>query len=668
MSAEKKGPPPTGRRWNGIPIPFFFQRHAAEAFRDMEMKDDDIILSSLPKGGTTWVNRILYLIAHGIADDGEEKPAVDAAGAKHQIYPESTVPKKGAPVDEELTGLHDEIRRAHFGDHAFEEDLCGQAAPRLFSTHLYGELLPRGLISPGGRGRLIVVLRNLKDTLCSLHFFRGEAKDGWLGNEHGPGSLARFIDVDCPNAYGSSFTFVKESDKVVRELQGSGRVLVVYYEDLIRDTHAQVGRIAEFLRIPLTPEKHSKVVSTVSFSSMKSSGGVVGNTLLRKGGIGDWRNHLGPEEWGRFDSAFDAALEGVSLAEPLRHYQRIDVGGLPKPRGEQSVDDDPREWQNFVRHTLVEGRLVRDNLSSVGEGPWVRKPSEFLGKLGGEEHPAEAGRYHLFVSGVCPWATSVRAARALLGLEDVISIDVADGQSGAGWVYLSGTKCPPWDDRPGPFFLHEVYQASDPLGTNRITMPVLYDKKLQKIVSNDSWSILKMFATAFRGPGDQTPDLYPQDLAAGIEETHASLYDSLLNGVYKAGVNFARGNKDIYSLAAEKVYSTLEELEEKLKSRRFLMGGAITAVDLRLIMTLLRYDSSYRGAFQLQGGRGGILVGEGYPTLQGYVRDVYAMIKTVVDWPSFFQYYRWGVGLPRDQPLPDLAPIIASAEQPHGRV
>ena len=266
----------------------------------------------------------------------------------------------------------------------------------------------------------------------------------------------------------------------------------------------------------------------------------------------------------------------------------------------------------------------------------------------------------------------------MLGLEDVISMDVADGQSGAGWVHLSGTSCAPWNQQEGPFFLHEVYQASDPLGTTRITMPVLWDKKLGCIVSNDSWSILKMLSTAFRPLGKPgAPDLVPDDVAQGMEEVQAAIYDTLLNGVYKAGINVVKKNAEAAEAAADKVYATLDELEDKLSRQRFLMGTAgPTAVDIRLTMTLLRYDSSYRQGFALRGGRGGILVGDeseglkaaaGYPVLGAYLRDMYAGLKASVDWPAFLQYYRWAPGVAAHEPLPDLARIAQAADAPHDR-
>ena len=680
-AASAKKAPPTGRQWRGMPAPFFFQAQTAEAFGELATREDDVIMASLPKGGTTWCHRILHLLLRGVTDDGEMVPSKDL-GAQGQIYPESLVLQRGAECDPESKDMT-AVREQFFGTWGFEDDMCGQPSPRLFSTHLHGEFLPTRLLAPGGKGRLVVVLRNLKDTLTSLHFFRGEPKDGWLGNEHGPGSLARFLALDSPNAYGSAFSAVKRMDGAVAALQPEGRVLVVYYEDLQRCLPAQLERIASFLRVPLPPAKRDAVAKAVGFDSMKGAGGLkLASVLLRKGGIGDWKNHLSPEHWARFDAAFASALSDVDLAQPMLHYQQLVTGGLPKPREEQRAGDDPRRWPAFCRARLVEGRVVPDHLIAPAPSTelFQRPPSEFTKIVSppgtvGAPHVAEAGRFHLFVSGVCPWATSARAARHLLGLQEAVSMEVADGQSSSGWVLLGGTACAPWADRPGPFYLHEAYQASDPLCTARITMPVLWDKARREIVSNDSWSIVKMLATAFAPlgkPAGPPPSLAPPSLSTEMEAVHAFVYDKLLNGVYKAGVAKLKGNAEGAAVAAAAVYATLDELERRLATRRYLLGTpGPTAVDLRLAMTLLRYDTSYRHAFGLDRGRGGILVAEppatpGYPALAAYARDLYSLVQPSIDWPSFLQYYRWAP-FPPDKPLPDVDRISAAAALPHGR-
>eukprot|EP00747_Dinoflagellata_sp_TGD_P033647 gnl/TRDRNA2_/TRDRNA2_136756_c0_seq1.p1 gnl/TRDRNA2_/TRDRNA2_136756_c0~~gnl/TRDRNA2_/TRDRNA2_136756_c0_seq1.p1 ORF type:complete len:345 (+),score=47.11 gnl/TRDRNA2_/TRDRNA2_136756_c0_seq1:98-1036(+) len=289
------------------------------------------------------------------------------------------------------------------------------------------------------------------------------------------------------------------------------------------------------------------------------------------------------------------------------------------------------------------------------------------------EFVAEAGRYHLFVSGVCPWASGVAAARWVLGLQDVISIDVADGQSSAGWCYRKGASCEPWVGRPGSFFAHEVYQAADPLGTTRITVPILWDTKTQKIVSNDSWNIVKMLATAFAPLATPSADvpldvkgLYPPEMAEKMEALQTRIYTNLLNGVYRAGIGLMKGATAMAEAAEADVYAALDELNTELSTKRFLLGSKLTAVDLRLAMTLLRYDSSYMDAFQLQKGKGGVLLGDSYAHLRDFTRDVYAMVAPTVVWPAFRQYYRWAPGR-KEGPLPPLEPIMASAATPPPR-
>ena len=216
MSTEKPkaGPMPTGRRHKNVPVPFFFQPDTADTFATLEPVADDVFLASMPKGGTTWTHKIIHLLLHGLDDDGQPVPeAASSIGAKGQVYPEA-LPLE--PVTGEAEpGSPEAMRRGFMGTWHYN-DLLTQTAPRLFSTHLFGKMLPSGLLAPTGSGKLVVVLRNVKDVLSSLHFFRGEAKDGWLGNEHGPGSLERFLHPDCPNAYGSVFTWMNEMDAVVQ--------------------------------------------------------------------------------------------------------------------------------------------------------------------------------------------------------------------------------------------------------------------------------------------------------------------------------------------------------------------------------------------------------------------------------------------------------------------
>jgi len=356
---------------------------------------------------------------------------------------------------------------------------------------------------------------------------------------------------------------------------------------------------------------------------------------------------------------------------------------------------------------LEEGLLIPDKLIARSETvkEFLRPPSEYRGQIPSPKYAAEAGRYHLFVSGICPWASSVATARHLLGLQDVISMDIADGQSGAGWAFLNGTSVAPWKGRDGPFWLHEAYQCDDANVTTRITVPLLWDTKTNSVVSNDSWTIVKMMSTAFAGVGKPTPGaikilavdettghptLTPRELDFLLERTHSDIYDALLNGVYKAGLGlFINGgvDNDVILAARKGVYDKLSELNLLLSNQRFLLGDKLTAPDVRLAMTLFRWDTSYRNAFLLKDGREGILLGNGHPHLKAYLRDLYVVMEPAIDFVAIRQYYRIHQaiehiaaaecddggnaaeekkGEQQLDPIPDLRPIIASAKQPAG--
>ena len=165
------------------------------------------------------------------------------------------------------------------------------------------------------------MLRSLKDAYTSLHFMGGEAKDGWLGNEHGPGSFNRFIAPDCPNAYGSAFMWVKEQQAVVDALKASGRVHVVYFEQMKANLYDEVGKISDFLGLKISKTKQKAVADACTLNAMKSDKTQMQFTL-RKGEIGDWKNYLDADTWKRFDEAFDKVCSDVPIAQPLKPYHK----------------------------------------------------------------------------------------------------------------------------------------------------------------------------------------------------------------------------------------------------------------------------------------------------------------------------------------------------------
>merc|ERR1711862_230509 len=210
----------------------------------------------------------------------------------------------------------------------------------MFSTHLFGKrMLPARLFDDSpttdseneedgkkpieeaaspprrGKGRLVVVLRNPKDTLASVHFFFGEPKDGWLGNEHGPGSYKRFIDLEnCPNAYGDVARWIRESDEAVSAI-GSKRAIVLYYEDLKSDFPSEVRRLNDFLGLPpLSDAKLKAVIDACTVEKTRASS--KHKETVRKGVVGDWKNHLDESRWSKLDEVFERALRDVAIAKP----------------------------------------------------------------------------------------------------------------------------------------------------------------------------------------------------------------------------------------------------------------------------------------------------------------------------------------------------------------
>eukprot|EP00918_Siedleckia_nematoides_P074335 GHVU01162406.1.p1 GENE.GHVU01162406.1~~GHVU01162406.1.p1 ORF type:complete len:398 (+),score=60.32 GHVU01162406.1:71-1195(+) len=314
-------------------------------FQSMDLVEDDVVLTALPFGGTIWVHKILTNMLKVIDDEGSRREIDEGPGTVATMFVEAMPNSPVQPMTHDYAGMSEEAevmeaaRRKMFGGPtgAWNFDhLLQQARPRLFSTHLYGEMLPAQLTAASGKGKLVVAVRNLKDVLVSSHFFRGEPSDGWLGNQHGAGSFARFVDPSTPNAYGSMFTWVKQMDGIVQALQPSGRVLVVQYEELVIDLPKQVQRIATFLgHGTLTTAKLDSVVRASSFLAFgepryhcavhEINDMSLSNVLSPKGGVRDWCHHLTKEKWEEFDVIFSQLLSrDCQLAAGLCAYQKWD--------------------------------------------------------------------------------------------------------------------------------------------------------------------------------------------------------------------------------------------------------------------------------------------------------------------------------------------------------
>ncbi|GEO83969.1 MULTISPECIES: glutathione S-transferase family protein [Alphaproteobacteria] len=228
---------------------------------------------------------------------------------------------------------------------------------------------------------------------------------------------------------------------------------------------------------------------------------------------------------------------------------------------------------------------------------------------------AEPGRYHLYVSLACPWAHRTLIFRKLKGLEHLISLSIVDPlMLKNGWEFHDRDGATV-DHLFGSDFLYQIYLKADPDYSGRVTVPVLWDKQTGTIVSNESADIIRMFNSAFNGLTGSDSDYSPQALRPEIDALNARIYDSVNNGVYKAG--FAT-TQEAYESAVHPLFAMLDELEQRLTTQRYLFGDQLTEADWRLFTTLVRFDPVYVGHFKCNIRR---IVD--YPNLSAYVRDLY---------------------------------------------
>lgn len=268
---------------------------------------------------------------------------------------------------------------------------------------------------------------------------------------------------------------------------------------------------------------------------------------------------------------------------------------------------------------LVEGQWKTEKeWEQSDDGSFQRQESFFRDAVGGEAHPVEAGRYHLYVSYACPWAHRTLITRALLGLDDAIGVSVVHPHMGDdGWYFGAeddgfGVAKDDLYDLP---FLRDIYTRADDSFTGRVTVPVLWDRKAETIVNNESREIIVQLDQAFRPLAKGNIELYPEALRPQIDAAIDAVYPVINNGVYKCG--FA-SKESAYREAFEELFGALGYWDEVLGRQRFVCGDTMTLADICLFTTLFRFDSVYYVHFKCNGRH----IYE-YENLWRFTREVY---------------------------------------------
>ena len=308
-------------------------------------------------------------------------------------------------------------------------------------------------------------------------------------------------------------------------------------------------------------------------------------------------------------------------------------------------------------------------------GAFVRADAKFRNWITADGAPgpsgeggfqAEADRYHLYVSYACPWAHRTLMFRKLKGLEDLISVSVVDPDMlSDGWTLSGDYPGATGDTLYGHKFAHEIYTKAEPKMSGRVTVPILWDKKTETIVSNESSEIIRMFNSAFNEVTGNTDDYWPAHMRDAIEDVNTRIYDTLNNGVYRCG--FSTSQK-AYNEAAATLFETLDWLEDRLSENRYLMGDQITEADWRLVPTLFRFDLVYHLHFKCNRNRI-----TDFPNLWAYTRELYqwvapdgTRIAETVNFDHIVRHYHYSHETINPHRILPINPVI-NWDEPHGR-
>ena len=309
-----------------------------------------------------------------------------------------------------------------------------------------------------------------------------------------------------------------------------------------------------------------------------------------------------------------------------------------------------------------DGKFVR---SAAKFRNWIT-PDGAPGPSGDDGFAAEADRYHLYVSYACPWAHRTLIFRRLKGLEDLISVSIVHPDMLTdGWTFGTDFAGATGDTLYGLSYLRDIYTKSDPAISGRVSVPVLWDKNRETIVSNESPEIIRMFNSAFDELTGNTDDYWPEDEREAIEEVNARIYSTINNGVYKSG--FAT-TQAAYDEAVGALFESLDWVENRLSTGRYLMGPRITEADWRLAPTLFRFDLVYHLHFKCNRRR--VI---DYPNIWAYARELYqwqapdsARIADTVKFDHFLRHYHYSHESINPHRIIPINPII-SWDEPHGR-
>ena len=320
---------------------------------------------------------------------------------------------------------------------------------------------------------------------------------------------------------------------------------------------------------------------------------------------------------------------------------------------------------------LVDGKWVDqwyDTKSSNGK--FVREASKFhswitadgsAGETGDAGFKAEKGRYHLYVSLACPWAHRTLIFRAIKGLTDYIDVTVVSPDMlTEGWEFKSYPEGENNEPLYGFNFAHQLYSKAKSDYTGRVTVPILWDKKTETIVSNESAEIIRMFNSAFNDLTNDTQDYYPVALRSEIDEVNEKVYHAINNGVYRAG--FAT-TQEAYEEAYHELFDSLAWLEARLSQQRYLVGDQVTEADWRAFTTLIRFDAVYYGHFKTNKKRL-----EEYPNISNYIRELYQVpgVKETVNMGHIKRHYYYSHRTINPTGVVPVGPDL-DFERPHDR-